>query len=161
MRQVALSEHAYGERVTHSAPHGGRSPQQPAPPSSRWDAAAPHYPTQPAEHARAASAHRPRRALAITAAIVAGLELLTAPLHAIVLFGLLSSDASPSTIGPVSGAVGVLGAVLALVAIGFAIASLVRRERATVLAGAAIGVGVAALVGALASVLQAALFAIG
>ena len=102
---------------------------------------------------------RPRRALAIVAAVVAGIELLVAPLNAVVLFGLLSSGTSPSMISPVSAAISAASGVLALIAIGFAVASLLRREQAKVLAGAALGVGVAAIIGVASGFLQALLFA--
>ncbi|SDR95315.1 hypothetical protein [Agrococcus carbonis] len=97
------------------------------------------------------------KAFAIVAMVFAVLELLSGPVRSVVFAGLLADGAAPSMIGPASAALATASAVLALLAIGFGLASLLRGERARVIAGSAIGVGAAAIVGALSGLLQGAL----
>jgi hypothetical protein len=143
MRQVASSARPYGRRMSQPAPH----PHQPA-------AQQPQYGPHPTI---AAPPRGKGKAFAIVAVVFAALELLAGPLRSVVFAGLLANGASPTVLGPVSAAMASVTAVLALLAIGFGLASLLRGERARVMAGSAIGVGVAAIVGALSGLLQGAL----
>lgn len=137
-------------------PDPGSSNAQYAPPN-------PQYAPPPAGAAQAQQAPQPsaasgvqrgRRTFAIAALVVAGLELLLGPLNAIVFVLVLRSGANPSLLNLISGILGVVSVVLAIAAIGLAAVSIVRREQARLLAGIAIGIGIAALVGVLATLLQ-------
>lgn len=100
---------------------------------------------------------RGRRTLAIVALVASGLELLLGPLNAIVFAPVLRTGGSPSVLSLLSGVVGVVSVVLAIVAMALAVVSIVRGEQARVLAGIALGIGIAALVGVLATLLQVGL----
>lgn len=134
MRQGAFSGPPYGERVT-------QPPQSPQPPYPY----APH-PSMPNP--------KPRRAFAIAGVVVAAAGMLVSPILGFVTVGLVSSGANPSALGLINGAGAVLVGLLSLVTLAFGIISLVRREQARVLAGAAIGIGVVGLVGLLSVAVQ-------
>lgn len=102
---------------------------------------------------------RPRKVLAIVAIAFAALAVLVGPVQGFVTMGLISSGMTPTVLGVVSAVMAVASGVLSLGALGFGLASLLRRERPRVLAGAAIGIGIAGLVGLLSVAIQTMAYA--
>ena len=101
---------------------------------------------------------KPGRLFAIVALVLAGAGLLIGPINGVLSF-LVLRDGSNYSLVEVIGAVGVaVMGLLALVALGFAIISLVRREPARVLAGIAIGVCASELFGVVSTLLQQLLY---
>lgn len=94
-------------------------------------------------------------ALAVVAAAFAALWLVLGPVQAVVTAMLITGEVTPSVISLVSAIASVSGGVLSLGALGFGLASVLRREQLRVLAAAALGIGVAGLVGLLSIGIQA------
>lgn len=145
----------YGVRVSQYAPPPQQpSGQHPAQPHAAAQYSAPQHPA-----AQAQAQGRPRRTFAIIAAVVAALEVLLGPLQAIVTASVLrGGDFNPTIMGVLSLVFGIASGVLALVAIALGIVSAVRREQLRLLAGAAIGVGAAGIVGLISVLLQTAAY---
>ncbi len=100
------------------------------------------------------------RVLAVLALTAAALQLLVAPVQVLATVAVVLGDRSggaPSFPG-MAGLTGITTMLLTALALALGVASLVRRERARALAGIAIGVAVAALVGLLTSALRYVLF---
>lgn len=93
-------------------------------------------------------------ALAIVAAAFAALWLVLGPVQALVFGLLIAQGVTPSLIGLVSTVSLLSGGVLAVGALGFGLAAVLRRERLRVLAAAALGIGVSGLVGLLSGGVQ-------
>lgn len=125
------------------------APQGPVPPQYQ-----PHPSMQPMQ-----SAPPRRRIFAVLALVAAGLELLSGPASAVFLALAIRSGDAPSAIGIGTGAISIASGILGVAALALAIVSLVLREPARLLAGIALGVALAALVGLVASGLQYALLA--
>lgn len=130
MRRGASSATAYRERMTYDAA-----------------AAAPAPGTQYAPHP-SMQQQKPSRTFAVIALVLAGLELLVGLASTAAQALLITGDAT-SLLGPVSGVSLATSTLLALLAIVVAVLSVVRREPARALAGIALGVGIAGLVGLL------------
>ncbi|MCH1881983.1 hypothetical protein [Agrococcus sp. ARC_14] len=114
---------------------------------------APHSPQQPA--GKPGGRGKP---LAIVALVLAGLGTVAGASIGFVTFGFVREGGNYNVVG-VIGAVGaVVSGLLALGALGFGIASLLRREPARVLAGVAIGISIAGLLGLLLSGAQQLLY---
>lgn len=149
--------------MTDHAPHKADAGQHPD--SARYADPSPYadpvqYAPHPSAHAHAAGAPpRTSRALALVAIIVAALMALLGPLQGFVTMGLISSGAGIPMLNIVSPIFAIGIGVLALVALGFGIASLARREPARALAGAAVGIGAVGLVGLVATAIQALAYA--
>lgn len=164
MRQVARRESAYVGRVTQPAPQSGPSQPaqyaQPAPYAQPTPYAQPApYAPPPVSRAAAPTGEQRGRTLAIVAIVFAALGALNGPLQAFVTMGLIRSGTGIPVLNIVSPIFAVVGGVLALGALGFGIASLVRRERARALAGAAVGIGAVGLVGLVSAGIQALAYA--
>lgn len=144
MRWVAFSLPAYAGCVTQPAPQPQSVPQ--------WRQYTAHPSMQPV-------LERPGKTLAIVAIVVAALAALIGPIQMFITLGLISSDMVPTMLGVVNGVAAIVGGVLSLAALAFGIASVVRRERPRVLAGAAIGIGAVGLVGLVSAGIQALAFA--
>jgi hypothetical protein len=114
--------------------------------------------------AAVASAEVPRRgrALAVLALTAAALQLLVGPLQVLATVAALlgSRSGGQPSITEVAGFAMIATVLMAALALALGVASLVRRERARALAGIAIGVAVAALVGLLTSALQTVAFGV-
>ena len=114
----------------------------------------PHPSMQPAQPAA------PRRRLfAVLALVAAGFELLSGPASAVFIALAIQSGDAPSAIGIGTGAISLASGILGVVATALAIVSIVLREPARLLAGIALGVALASLVGLLSGGLQYALLA--
>lgn len=149
MRPSRSGMPGYGVRVSQYAPPPQQpSSQHPAQPHAAAQYSAPQHPTAQAQG-------RPRRTFAIISAVVAALAVLLGPLQAIVTAAVLrGGDFNPTTMGVLSAVFGIAGGLLSLVAIALGIVSAVRREQLRLLAGAAVGVGVAGIVGLVSALLQ-------
>lgn len=145
MRQPAPTGASYVECMSAAA-------QGPVPPQYQ-----PHPSMQPMQSMQPAPPRR--RIFAVLALVAAGLELLSGPASAVFIALAIRSGDAPSAIGIGTGAISIASGILGVAAVALAIVSLVLREPARLLAGIALGVALAALVGLVASGLQYALLA--
>lgn len=107
----------------------------------------------PSQHQPGAIEPRRGRPLAIIGIAVAALSALLGPANALLVTTVLETR-NFELMGMLSWGFAIVGGVLAVVMIGLGVASLLRREPARALAGAAIGIGAAGLVGIASSGLQ-------
>lgn len=143
MRQGIPSNRPYREGMTQTDPQMPQSQQHHA-----W------APT-PSD----AGTDRPSRKLAIIALAFAVLMLLSGVIQGI-LIAVMGSAGAFELIGVMGLVASVAGGLLALGAVGFGVASLVRREPARALAGAAIGAAAVNLVGLVSVLVQTTLHAV-
>lgn len=105
-----------------------------------------------------AGGERPSRKLAFIALVFAVVMVLTGVVQGIVI-AVMGGTGAFELMGAVGLVASVAGGLLALGAAGFGIASLVRREPARALAGAAIGAAAVNLVGLVSVLVQTTLYA--
>lgn len=117
------------------------------------------FPPQYQPHPSMQSASPRGRLFAVLALVAAGLELLSGPASAVLVALAVQGGDGPGAIGIGTGAIALASAVLGVVAAALAVVSLVLREPARLLAGIALGVALAALVGVVSGALQYALLA--